>query len=80
MFERRIDDSMVRNVISRSEIIEKYPEDKPFPSVLLLGFSGKTPIHVVVGMDDILQRCYVITVYEPDPNLWEADFKKRKVL
>jgi len=56
----------------------RYPDDKPYPSRLVLGWNGRRPIHVVVAdnLDD--QENIVITVYEPDPEEWEPDFKRRK--
>jgi hypothetical protein len=41
-------------------------------------FLGRRPIHVVVAdnLDD--RENIVITVYEPDPEEWEPDFKRRK--
>jgi hypothetical protein len=32
----------------------------------------------VVGHDAGTERCYVVTVYEPDPEKWERDFRRRK--
>ncbi len=61
------------------EIIEDYPDDRPYPSCLILGRAqlGR-PLHIVCApvLDETL--LIVITTYEPDPNKWEADLKKRK--
>lgn len=40
MFERRIGRDEVRNVLDQGEVIEAYPEDRPFPSQLVLGWDG----------------------------------------
>lgn len=45
----------------------------------MLGFPGGRPLHAVVGVDRATGTCYVITVYEPESALWEADFKTRRV-
>ena len=63
---------------SRRETIETYPEDKPFPSRLILGWCGSRPVHVVVADDGDAQETIVITVYQPDIEEWEAGFKGRK--
>jgi hypothetical protein len=59
-------------------MIASYPDDIPYPSYLMLGFIGGTPLHVVVGVDANNHHCYVITVYVPDPTRWSEDFKTRK--
>jgi len=37
---------------------------------------GERPIHVVVA-EDTDETAYIITVYEPDPAEWNADFTLR---
>jgi hypothetical protein len=44
----------------------------------MLGFTGGRPIHIVVAYDEDEKRCILITVYEPDPEIWDSDFKKRR--
>ena len=79
MFERRITVEDVRTVVSNGEVIQNYPEDKPYPSRLLLGWRGARPIHVVVAEDSEAGILVIVTAYEPDPVQWDAGFK-RKVL
>ena len=61
------------------ERIADYPDDTPYPSVLLLGFIDTRPLHVVVAVDRTQGVCYVVTAYEPDLTLWEPDFKTRRL-
>lgn len=61
-------------------MIADYPDDKPYPSRLLLGFVGGEPVHVVAAEDRSRKRCYAVTVYVPDPAQWEPDFRTRKKL
>jgi hypothetical protein len=77
MAERGIREEDVACVISEGKEIENYPDDRPYPSRLLLGWVGGRPIHVVIAAasHDII----VITVYEPDPKLWEPGFERRKL-
>lgn len=35
-------------------------------------------LHVVVARDTGENELIVITVYEPDPEQWEGDFRRRK--
>lgn len=78
MFERGITTSDVRSVISNGASIAEYPEDKPFPARLILGFVQDQPIHVVVAFDESNNWCNVVTVYRPDPMVWSDDFTTRR--
>lgn len=59
-------------------MIQKYLDDQPYPSALILSWRGDRPIHVVAAVDDIDKKTIIITVYEPDAIQWDMDFKKRK--
>lgn len=51
MFQRGVLRQDVLNALEKSEIIERYPEDRPFPSFLLLDKTrGGIPIHIVIGV------------------------------
>jgi hypothetical protein len=58
-------------------LIIDYPDDKPLPSKLLLGFSEGRPIHVVFAYDATNETGYIVTAYIPDKNFWSNDFKTR---
>jgi hypothetical protein len=53
-----------------------YPDDKPYPSRLLLGWVESRPIHVVTATAE--HEIIVIRVYEPDPSLWEPGCERRR--
>ncbi|HXX74744.1 MAG TPA: DUF4258 domain-containing protein [Nitrospiraceae bacterium] len=78
MFQRRISKEEVKQVIATGETIETYATDKPFPSRLILGWSGSRPIHVVAADDAHAQETIIVTVYQPDAVEWETGFKRRK--
>ncbi len=78
IFERAINKNTVTQVLESGEIIVEYPEDKPFPSYLLLGFIDGKPFHVVVAVEIKQKICYIVTVYEPAPLYWDESFKKRR--
>ena len=65
-------------MIENGEVIADYPDDKPYPSTLLLGFAEGRPVYVVVARNEETEDCYVVTVYVPDPTLWEDDFRSRR--
>ncbi len=79
MFERDVSADDVRQVMRTGKVVENYPEDKPFPSCLMLGRVGNRPLHVVLAVDRSTDRAIVITIYEPDPRLWESGFERRKL-
>lgn len=78
MFERGITDSDVRAALAANEEIATYPDDKPYPSRLLLGWRDDRPLHVVAAFNSADDERIVITVYEPDPAQWEGGFRRRK--
>jgi hypothetical protein len=78
MFERRISDENVRQVLQLGEMIEDYSDEMPFPSRLMLGRRGERPLHVVVAENTKENELVVITVYEPDPSQWKSGSRNRK--
>lgn len=76
MFERNISTDDLVILLKNGEIIEKYPEDEPCPSALLLGYISNQPYHLVVGICDDHLR--VITLYLPDDVHW-IDNKIRRM-
>lgn len=74
---RRISVREMRQALSRGEVIEDYPTDKYGPSCLVLGMTdGGRPLHVQCSYPSrpVLK---IITLYEPDPELW-ADHRLRR--
>ena len=78
MFERSINRREVQDVLENGEIVADYPDDQPFPSGLMLGFVDERPIHVVVAVEFETKTSYIVTAYDPDPDLWELDFRNRR--
>ncbi|WP_420825159.1 hypothetical protein [Thiospirillum jenense] len=60
-------------------MIKTYPDDTPFPTTLLLAWIGQTLLHLVIAQAPITMQCIVVTVYIPNPNLWQDDFKTRRL-
>ena len=60
------------------EIVEAYPEDKYFPSYLVLGREGDKAFHVLFGADVEGQNVRIVTAYYPSPEEWEMDLKTRR--
>ena len=60
------------------EIIENYPDDKPYPSCLIYGKNFKNePIHSVWAYNKEAKASVLITAYRPDPDKW-VKWKRRK--
>lgn len=78
LVERKISQESVVNVLIEGEQIEDYPDDKPFPCALFLGFIDDQPIHVVVALDKVDKWAYIITAYEPSLEYFKSDFKTRR--
>lgn len=75
--ERGIIAKDIRHAVMTGEIIEEYPNDYPYPSCLILGFSlNASPIHIVMNDEGSLSR--IITAYFPNPDKWDENFKIRK--
>jgi len=72
-------DAEVYQAICKGEIIQEYPDDKPYPSVLIFGqTNNKRPLHIVCSYNNDEDIAIIITVYEPNPNRW-IDFKRRRI-
>lgn len=78
MFQRGIDPDAMAQLLATGEVIAEYPDDQPFPSTLLLGFHADLPVHAVVARDSVTGHCHLVTVYRPDPAIWDETFKKRR--
>lgn len=76
LMQRGISRSDVIYAIQTGEIIAQYPDDYPFPSCLILGFSiaGQT-LHVVCGRG--IDEIWMITAYYPNPDEWDSEFRKK---
>ena len=78
MLLRGIRREEILKAMHEGEVIQVYDYDRPFPSVLLLGFPESRPVHVVASFDEKQKTIYIITVYEPDLDIFEPDFKTKK--
>lgn len=78
MIRRGIRVQEVEQVIATGVTIETYPDDRPFPSKLVLGWVGGRPLHVAVAENRADDMLVVVTVYEPDLDRWEPGFRVRR--
>lgn len=74
-----VTDQELYEAMRGSEVLAEYPDDKPYPSVLVFGKTeAGRPIHAVCAYVAEEQVIVVVTVYQPDPRLWE-DYRRRKL-
>jgi hypothetical protein len=78
IFERRIGEDVVRQAVLHGETSEEYPDDRPYPGSLVLGWAGNRPVHVVFADNPGDNEYLVITAYEPAPALWDPGFRRRR--
>ena len=78
MDTRGISLDQIMETAEYGEMIEKYNDDKPFPSSLMLKFVNHRPLHVVVAQDPDSRNCVLITAYWPDQFIWQFDFRNKK--
>ncbi len=75
---RHIRDEDIDEILSTGEVIERYEDDTPYPSRLLCKIIKGRPLHIVTAYDAGKERHIIITVYEPEPELWSKNFMKRR--
>lgn len=74
---RRLD---VEAALAHCVVIEDYPTaHRPLPDCLVMAYlHAGDPIHVVVAIDEPLERLFVVTVYRPTSERWQDDWRTRK--
>jgi hypothetical protein len=74
---RQISVQEIREMLTGGEIIEDYPADKYGPSCLIYGKTrADRPLHIQCSYPS-RPLIKIITIYEPDVNLW-IDFRTRR--
>ena len=66
----------ILNTVFSGEIIEQYPNDKPYPSCLIYSDS-EGPLHSVWPYNETNSWAVLITVYRPDAQRW-INWRTRK--
>jgi hypothetical protein len=78
MFERDINEDDVEIVLEKGNVIERYDDDFPFPSVLINGTgSDNSYLHVVAAINESERKVFVITTYKPTSLRWKNEFSGR---
>jgi hypothetical protein len=78
MFRRDIHEDDIEWVLKNGEIIERYDDDFPLPSLLINGqTSVKRPLHLITAINHTERKIIIITAYEPDALRWTDNFGRR---
>ena len=64
MFERAVSEVDVRTILEQPIMVEEYPEERPYPTRLVLGWAEGRPLHVLIAQPDP-STTVVLTIYEP---------------
>ncbi len=78
MAENGISVADIHEVLATGSVIKVYSHDRPHTSRLVLAWISGRAIHVVAADDQDTGETYIITAYEPDPKLWEPDFRRKR--
>jgi hypothetical protein len=65
-------------LLGSGEIIEETELQALEVKEVVLVIEWKRPVHVVVIVDDARHEERIVTVYEPDPDQWSPDLKRRR--
>ena len=69
----------IAHSVAHGEILEDYPDDKPYPSCLIYGdTSGGDPVHSVWAYNQDSAFAVLITTYRPDPDRW-VEWRTRRM-
>ena len=60
------------------ELVEAYPDDKYFPSYLILARHDRDAFHVLFAADVEGDNVRVVTADRPYPGEWQPDLKTRR--
>jgi len=76
MGERRVSDHDVKRAVLDGDLIEGYPDARPFPKALFMARVEGEPLYVSCAFDG--KNVYVITVHWYDPGIWADPWTRRK--
>ena len=78
MFERNVSMKRVQEAVDTGVTVEDYSAEMAEPGRLILGYQGSRPFHLVISENPETNLTTIITVYIPDPDRWNKNYKSRK--
>lgn len=76
MGQRKVTDQDVQLVIAMGDVIEQYPEARPFPKALFMARIKGEPLYVSCAFDG--KYAHIVTVHWYDPGVWVDPWTRRK--
>lgn len=64
--------------LETAEVIEEHELGDAAVKELVLTVEWIRPLHVVVVVDDLHQEERIVTVYEPSPDRWDDEYRRRR--
>jgi hypothetical protein len=64
--------------LADAEVIEETVITPDELKELVLVVNWARPLHVVVVVDDAHKEERIVTIYQPDPNRWTNDYRRRR--
>ena len=78
LLKRSISRQDIIGAVESYEILEDYPQDKYLPSCLVYLKNEGRVFHFVCALDVTEKKLWIVTAYQPDPQEWDIDCKKRR--
>ena len=77
---RAIPRSQILDAAGNIDLVEQYPDDKYFPSYLMLAKAKakRDAIHILFAVDVLGDNVRVVTAYRPDLDEWEPSLLARR--
>jgi hypothetical protein len=76
---RGISENGIDYILKQFDIVEEYPDAFPFPALLLIGTWESNTWHIVAGFDLSNNVVHIVTVYRPDKERFEPDWRTRRI-
>ena len=76
--QRRLNAGVLEAAVATLEIIEAYPQDKYLPSFLLRASSADFVFHAHIAADVEGDNVRVVTMYVPNSDEWDVEFRVRR--
>lgn len=67
-----------QQVLGQGEVIAEAADGPSKGREIVLLVEWLRPLHVVIAIDSDQEEERLVTVYEPDPALWTADYRRRR--
>jgi hypothetical protein len=77
-WQRHALERMVERGITRAEVQEVLPGDRPLPSGLFLSWVRGRTLRLVAAFDMVNRTVAIMTAYEPTLEYFESDFRTRR--